>query len=348
MDFTPALIHWYKQNKRDLPWRKNTNPYLIWLSEIILQQTRVDQGTSYFLKFAEAFPTVYDLANASEQEVMKLWQGLGYYSRARNLHETAKNIVANYKGEFPRQYDQIIKLKGIGPYTAAAIASIAFEQPYPAIDGNVYRVLSRVFGIHTPIDSSAGKRQFADLANELIDPKQPSNFNQGMMEFGAMVCTPTQPRCNECIFSTLCIAHEKQTITSLPVKAKVTKVRNRYFHYLVFRHRDKIAFKQRLEEDIWKNMYDFPLIESVQEVNEAKLVNGSEWSKLVGKNQYSIQAVTKTYKHVLTHQRIYAKFLIIDLKKPMKSLNHYVFATKNDIRQLPLPRLIDRFMIDHF
>lgn len=244
MDFSTQIIEWYRTNKRDLPWRKTKNPYQIWLSEIILQQTRVEQGLSYYLKFIEKYPSIKDLANAPQDEVLKLWQGLGYYSRARNLHYTSKVITDKYKGEFPATYKEILDLKGIGEYTAAAISSFSFNLPYPVIDGNVYRVLSRVFDIDTPIDSTLGKKEFKELAYELINKNNPSEYNQAIMEFGALYCKPQSPDCENCIFTSTCLAFKTKKINELPVKSKKLKQKNRYFNYLVFIDEDYTYLKK--------------------------------------------------------------------------------------------------------
>ncbi|MCW8941497.1 MAG: A/G-specific adenine glycosylase, partial [Flavobacteriales bacterium] len=242
MEFSQKLISWYKNNKRDLPWRNTINPYKIWLSEIILQQTRVNQGLSYYYKFIEHYPSVKDLANASEQEVLKLWQGLGYYSRARNLHATARIITENYDGIFPVDYKKILSLKGVGEYTAAAITSFAYNQPYPVVDGNVFRVLARIYGVDTPIDTPEGKKTFNGLANKLIDKKQAATYNQAIMEFGALVCTPKNPECENCIFNNICAALINQQIELLPLKSKKIKQTNRYFNYLIIETNNSETF----------------------------------------------------------------------------------------------------------
>ena len=234
--FSQKIIFWYEHNKRDLPWRNTRDPYLIWLSEIILQQTRVDQGMSYYLKFVGEFPTVKQLAKADNEKVMKLWQGLGYYSRARNLHTTAKIILLEHKGVFPKEFETILALKGVGEYTAAAIASFAYNKPYAVVDGNVYRVLSRVFDISTPIDSTQGKKEFNHLAGELLDKNKPAIYNQAIMEFGAMQCKPINPYCAVCPLNTMCLAYSKKLVAELPVKSKKTKVRDRYFNYIVLNY----------------------------------------------------------------------------------------------------------------
>lgn len=346
MDFTKTIISWYNKNKRDLPWRNTRDPYFIWLSEIILQQTRVDQGMSYYLKFIKEFPTIKKMAAAPEERVMKLWQGLGYYSRARNLHSTAKYIASKQKGKFPDTYNEIIKLKGIGPYTAAAISSIAFDKPHAVVDGNVFRVLARVFGIKTAIDSTKGKAEFYELANELLDKKQPALFNQAMMEFGATWCKPKNPDCANCVLNSICLAYSKNSVNVLPVKEKKTKVRNRYFNYIVLKHKNNIAIKKRTGSDIWKNLYDFPLIETEKELNETSLLKTTEWKKLMGKSDYTIHSVSKTYKHVLSHQNIFARFWEVETKRSLKITKDYLVTDKKRFNNYAIPRLVDIYIKD--
>lgn len=304
MNFSQKLLDWYQLNKRELPWRSTQNPYYIWLSEVILQQTRVQQGLSYYHKFIEAYPTVSDLANAPQDAVLKLWEGLGYYSRARNLHATAKIIHEQYAGKFPTTYNEIIQLKGIGPYTAAAIASIAFNEVQAVVDGNVYRVLSRIFGKETFIDSTKGKKEFQELATELISKKHPAEFNQAIMEFGATHCTPKTPNCATCIFSDSCIAFEQNKVFELPKKEKKIKKKNRYFNYLVLENNGKTYIQKRTESDIWQGLYEFPLIESVE-----------PWVDFQPE-QFPLTAVQTMHrieakKHVLSHQNLYCVFWVI-------------------------------------
>ena len=260
-DFGIRLLNWYTINKRILPWRSTSDPYAIWLSEIIMQQTQIKQGSSYYTHFITQFPTVFDLAQASEDEILKLWQGLGYYSRARNMHYTSIDIVNQYKGKFPENYAMLLKLKGIGEYTAAAIASIAFNQPYAVVDGNVFRVLSRIFGIYTPIDSTKGKKEFNTLANKLLNTNDSGSHNQALMEFGALHCTPKRPNCHDCIFSNDCVAHNLQHIDKLPVKKGKQKIQERYFNFIVISDNEYIYLNKRTKKDIWKNLYEFPIIE---------------------------------------------------------------------------------------
>src|SRR5690554_1507712 len=252
MDFSSVLIQWYLEHKRPLPWRETKNPYYVWLSEIILQQTRVEQGLPYYKKFVEAFPEIEDLASASQHEVLKLWQGLGYYSRARNLHDSAKYVVFKLAGRFPQNYRELLELKGVGDYTASAVASICYGEPQAVVDGNVFRVLSRIFGIDTPINTGAGKRQFRSLAQELMDPSHPSDFNQGMMEFGAVQCKPQQPLCESCPFAKRCVAFNQGKINDLPVKLRKGSVRVRHFNYLVFvSKKGETLLRQRTQKGIW-------------------------------------------------------------------------------------------------
>eukprot|EP01038_Epipyxis_sp_PR26KG_P019552 gene19552-27691_t len=268
MDFSNSLLSWYLQNKRDLPWRNTVNPYPIWLSEIMLQQTKVAQGLPYFITFMDAFPTVLHLAQADEEQVLKLWQGLGYYSRARNMHKTAQIIAFELKGSFPNNYNDLIKLKGVGEYTAAAIASFAFNEVVPVVDGNVFRVLSRYLDIETDIASASAKKEFSALAKELMPVNNPALFNQAIMEFGALQCVPKNPDCTNCIFNTSCAALQKKKVTELPVKLKKTKVTNRYFNYLVFLDNlNKTIINKRTEKGIWHNLYEFPVIEAEEELD---------------------------------------------------------------------------------
>jgi len=344
--FSSEIISWYLQNKRDLPWRNTNDAYLIWLSEIILQQTRVDQGMAYYLKFAEHFPTVKHLANADNDLVMKLWQGLGYYSRARNLHAAAKTIHTTYKGTFPDSYEAILSLKGVGDYTAAAIASFAFNKPHAVVDGNVYRVLSRVLGIETPIDSAAGKKEFYKLANELIDKKKPALHNQAIMEFGALQCKPVKPVCPACPLNANCFAFAKMLVDVLPVKEKKTKVRNRYFNYFVFNHKGTIALHKRIGKDIWTNLHDFPLIETSEALTEEQLLRSPEWKKMMGKSTFVVKSISTTYKHILSHQKIYARFIEILCKDPLKNNlpKELLIIKDNDTHKYAVPRLVDLYL----
>jgi A/G-specific adenine glycosylase len=317
---------------------------LIWLSEIILQQTRVDQGLSYYYKFASEFPAVRDLAEADEEKVLKLWQGLGYYSRARNLHAAAKYIHTELEGKFPSDFNSIKKLKGVGDYTAAAIASFAFGQCHAVVDGNVYRLLSRVFGISTPIDSTKGRKEFAELANTLIYKKDPATYNQAVMEFGAVQCKPVNPDCKGCVLNIMCAAYEKGKVSSLPVKEKTTKTRDRYFNYLVINHTGKLLLSKRVEKDIWKNLYDFPLIESNQQLTEEELINSSELQKFVPKD-FTIHKVSPVYKHILSHQKIYARFWEISVKKAYTLSGENIISVREpELEKYAVPRLVENYL----
>ncbi|NEW81874.1 MAG: A/G-specific adenine glycosylase [Mariniphaga sp.] len=342
--FHKILTVWYQQNKRDLPWRTKNAPYWVWVSEIILQQTRVDQGTAYFLRFIERFPDVKTLADAPENEVLKLWQGLGYYSRARNMHVAARQIMNEFNGSFPDTIINIEKLKGIGSYTAAAIASIAFGLPYAAIDGNVYRVLSRVFGIETPIDSTIGKREFSELASELLDRQNPSVFNEALMEFGALQCTPQNPDCNSCPFRDQCIAFNQNKIATLPFKSKKIKVKNRYFNYL-FIHQDKHFYLEKREgNDIWRNLYQFPLIESTKALNIAELLTTEQFKSLFNCIDITVDSNSPEIIHVLTHQRLHVRFIEISVPKSETSFP-WIKVLPNEVHDFPIPKLIDNFLM---
>ena len=346
LDFTNSISSWYLQNKRQLPWRNTSDPYHIWLSEIIMQQTRIDQGTDYDLRFINHCETVFDLANASAEEILKMWQGLGYYSRARNLHAAAKHIATNLNGQFPSSYNNIKELKGIGPYTAAAISSICFSEPRAAIDGNVYRVLGRYFTIEEPTDTAKGKKIYAQLANELIDRKKPGDFNQAIMDLGAMICTPQKPQCEQCPIQTRCLALHSGTVLNFPVKKGKTMQRNRYFNYLIIRNNDQLFIHRRTEKDIWKGLYDFPLVETQTAISIEKLVETPFLIQL--NSSLSIQNITqhKSYIHKLSHQIIHATFYEIEVKKTLKPQNDFSIINKNHIFEVAIPRLIELHLAD--
>ncbi|EON75224.1 A/G-specific adenine glycosylase [Lunatimonas lonarensis] len=306
--FTNQLLAWYPDHKRDLPWRYTRDPYIIWLSEIILQQTRVVQGLPYFELFLQRFPTIFDLAAAAEGEVLRCWQGLGYYSRARNLHACAKEIVRERNGKFPQSYEGLLKLKGVGPYTAAAIASFAFLEPKAVLDGNVYRVLSRYFGVYSDIGSGQGKRDFEKLAAEVLSKEQPDIYNQAIMEFGSLQCTPQQPDCGSCPLVSTCFAFANKAVGELPVKLGRTKVRDRYFHYFYVTCGDEVVINQRRGNDIWRGLVDFPLEES--ELDERPDVDQSPLLKELGRlDPIVLLPQEPPRKHILSHQRIMADFV---------------------------------------
>ena len=316
MIFSKALIQWYLQNKRDLPWRNTTNPYPIWLSEIMLQQTRVAQGMPFFLSFTTAFPTVFDLAEASEEQVLKLWQGLGYYSRARNLHKTAQYVATELSGVFPETYIDLLKLKGVGEYTAAAIASFSYNEAVPVVDGNVFRVLSRYFDVETDIAQASAKKEFADLAFEVMPKDNPAIFNQAIMEFGALQCVPKSPDCSICIFNESCAALQKNKVDQLPVKSKKLKVRNRYFNYLVLEDETgNTIVQKRTDKGIWHNLYEFPLIETEKEEDfDAVTV----YLQTNFRDHYQVKSLLeyneKSILHKLSHQHLHIKFWKLAVK----------------------------------
>ncbi|MCC7502023.1 MAG: A/G-specific adenine glycosylase [Flavobacteriales bacterium] len=339
--FSQRLAPWYRAHGRDLPWRRTRDPYRIWLSEVILQQTRVDQGTAYYERFVEQYPTVADLAAAPEGAVMKLWQGLGYYSRARNLMTAARQVVQEHGGTFPSSFPELLKLKGIGDYTAAAIASIVFDRPEAVVDGNVYRVLARVFGIDTPIDSSEGRKAFRELAYSLLDPKSPGDHNQSVMELGATVCLPRNPACEDCPLSSRCIARKEGRIDRLPVKVGKIKVRDRYFHYLIIRSGERVWLHQRTGKDIWRDLYQPPLIETDGAGNKAQVSRSAK--DLLG-YQPELVALAGPVRHVLSHQVIQARFWnVVDPRRSTMPEGWFLVGP-TELKDHAVPRLIERFL----
>lgn len=341
MKFSRLITNWYSVNKRILPWRETKDPYHIWLSEIIMQQTQINQGLPYYQAFIRNYPTVFDLANASQEEVLKLWQGLGYYSRARNLHETAKHIATMNKGEFPKTFDELLILKGIGDYTASAIASICFDAPTAAVDGNVYRVLSRYFGIETPINSAKGIHEFKRLAQSLLPGTNIGDHNQGLMEFGAKQCKPKSPDCHICALNNSCVALQKNKVDQWPIKLNKTKLRKRYFNYLVFISKDKkTVLKKRTTKGIWQNLYEFPLIETNKTLTYKEIEGHDEFEKLCKLESYQLSLFNeKTIIHKLSHQHLYTKFWIVNMNKiPQKGIKISTLDT------FPVPILIANFI----
>lgn len=344
--FTEKIVEWYVLNGRDLPWRRTSDPYIIWISEIILQQTRVAQGLEYFLRFTARFPDVFSLANAPEDEVMRYWQGLGYYSRARNLHEAARTIAE--KGEFPKDYPSVLKLKGVGEYTAAAICSIAYGLPHAVVDGNVYRVLSRYFCIDTPIDSTQGKKDFNWLANEMLDHQNPGRYNQAIMDFGATVCTPKSPACESCPLNETCMAYHSHRMGELPVKSHKTKVTDRYFTYVLVRMGDSFLLHQRTGKDIWQNLYEFPLIETTDGLlSDSQLVNTSEWQDIMRlfqevKAEPHWQSLCEETTHVLSHRKIHARFVAVQADSAVLPLapEGFLWVKRQDLHQYAVSRLV--------
>ncbi|EAY26968.1 A/G-specific adenine glycosylase [Microscilla marina] len=352
--FANSILNWYAKNKRDLPWRHTKDPYKIWLSEIILQQTRVKQGLPYYQKFVETYPLVQDLASADEQNVLRLWQGLGYYSRARNLHTAAKFVHHERGGVFPESYQELLKMKGVGDYTASAIASFAYNEKVAVVDGNVFRVLARVFGIDTDIASHKGAKEFGALAKSLLPDEHTDAYNQGIMEFGALQCTPQKPDCMYCPLQTHCVAYAQGKQKELPVKIKKIKVKHRYFHYLLFFYKNNgqtfVAMKQRGSQDIWGGLYDFWLEE------QPKLLSAIDLLDVINLPQAQLKKMvigkeSVIYKHILTHQRIQAKFHHIEVKPAQKDLPMFDklrFYEVNEVAALPKPVLIDNYLNKDF
>ncbi len=348
MKFSEEIIEWYQKHKRDLPWRNTNDPYIIWLSEIIMQQTRVEQGMPYFNRFAQKYPTVEHFASAKEEEILKLWQGLGYYSRGRNMHQTSLIVMEKYSGYFPKNYDSLIRLKGIGEYTAAAIASFSSNEAKAVVDGNVFRLLSRYFGIDTPINTSKGKKIFTELANELLDEKQAGIFNQAMMEFGSLQCKPKNPDCLACPLQTSCEARLKNRINDLPVKIKSQKIRERYFNYILAIKDDQILFNKRGPGDIWENMIDLPLFETERSTEVHDLIQSEAFIRAFGR-QVLIRSVTKPVKHILSHQKLNTKFIEIEgFTEDFLSDKSWLYINKEELEKLPQPKLIFQFFENFF
>ena len=337
--FSKDIIDWYSVNGRELPWRNTRNPYLIWVSEIILQQTRVAQGYNYYMRFVERFPTVSDLAEAKEDEVLKYWEGLGYYSRARNLHAAAKSI----NGQFPTTYEDVLSLKGVGEYTAAAICSFAYDLPYAVLDGNVFRVLSRYYGISTPIDSTQGKKEFKQLVQELLDINRPALFNQAIMDFGALQCTPKQPLCQTCPLADSCIAYNNSLIDVLPYKQGKVKVADRYFNYFYFVDKEGNTYiHKRVLKDIWIGLYEFPLIETSEKSELAELLPKLE--ELTNGSFDDVKQLISDYKHVLSHQRIHTNIYKVYLTTGAQLDQSYLKISETEIDLYPFPRLLHQFI----
>jgi A/G-specific adenine glycosylase len=351
VNFSKELLAWAAHHTRPMPWKGEKNPYKIWLSEIILQQTRVEQGLPYFERFVKKYPTVTHLANAPEDEVMKLWEGLGYYSRARNLHFTAKLIAKEYGGVFPNQYQDIIKLKGIGAYTAAAIASFAFNLPYAVVDGNVYRVLSRIFGIALPIDSTQGQKEFAALAADLLDQAKPAAYNQAIMDFGATHCLPQNPKCTTCNFSSSCVAFQEKQTTYYPVKSKSIEKKERFFLYYLLNEGNEVYVRKREENDIWKKLYEFPMSEVTKNDFLSHYVPDLLKEKF-GFSEESMSSLkvinfSKTYKHLLTHQTIFVIFYEVFIPITLKLPELYIKKERIQLKKiLPFPKVIQQYLED--
>lgn len=338
MSFSTKITHWYNANKRDLPWRADKNPYQIWLSEIILQQTRVAQGLPYYNNFIERFPSVSSFAAADIEEVLLLWQGLGYYSRGRNMHYAANQVMNEFNGDFPKSFKDLKKLKGVGDYTAAAIASIAFNKAVAVVDGNVYRVLSRFFEEHTPIDTTQGKKIFSELANEIITKKNPGDHNQALMELGAMICTPKNPICGDCPLNNECAVAFSERYSNLPVKSKKVKVKERYFNYFHLTYEDKVIIHKRGGGDIWEGLFQFPLIEG-EKVDLSEALEG-----LMGIKQTNKWAKVNSFKHILTHQRIFADFYQVELQSIATLNEGFIVVLMSELDNYAKPKLMVNYL----
>ena len=342
--FSPILLKWNKEkNDRQMPWKGEKDPYKIWLSEVILQQTRVEQGLKYYEKFITAFPDVHQLANAHERSIYKCWEGLGYYTRCKNLIVTAQNVSKNLKGRFPDNYDEIKKLKGIGPYTAAAIASFAFNEQRAVVDGNVFRVLARIFGIEEPIDSTKGKKAFNALAGKLLDKKNPALYNQAIMDFGAVVCKPV-PICEQCPFKQKCEAFLNDKIFSLPVKGKKVLIKRRWFNYVLLEYKEKFAVRQRQAKDIWHNLFEFLLVESGKEFDEKEIVKEAKKKKWIGANSYEIEYVSPVCKQQLSHQLIKGRFTKLKLHRKPELPPDILWIRKKELKKYAFPMFINQHL----
>ena len=346
MSFSYLIIRWYGENKRDLPWRHTNDPYRIWVSEVILQQTRVEQGLAYYHRFVERFPDVESLAKAEEEEVIKIWQGLGYYSRARNMHHSARTIYHDNQSKFPASYDELIKIRGVGDYSASAISSIVYGESQPVVDGNVLRVIARFEGIREPVNTSAGKKKVKQILTTYIDPLQPGNFNQAIMELGALICKPKQPLCLQCPIMQNCKAYLDQLTNELPVLTKARPSTVRFFNYLVILSQQDqenyIWLRKRTGNDIWKNLYDFPLIETNSELSPEELKTNKQWKEITGLHEFVIDPVRETARHNLTHRELMVKFILMSSNDFYHQ--EYLKVNINDFHKYPVPRLIENFL----
>ena len=346
MKISNIILIWYKKNKRDLPWRTSNDPYNIWLSEVILQQTQVKQGLSYYLRFIERWPDVSSLASATEEEVLKEWQGLGYYSRARNLHTAANQVMVDYGGVFPCSYEELINLKGVGKYTAAAVSSIACGEAVPVVDGNVSRVLSRLFAFQEPVNTGRGLSQIESFARELLDDDSPGEYNQALMEFGALHCKPVGPDCRGCPLNHLCAAYQQDDVSHYPVKVKKKPSRQRFFYYLIISHRGKVYMQQRNDNDIWRKLYEFPLMETDEKLSEEELIKRVPRFTGLSPEKIHIEKISPEIKHILTHRTIIARFIHVEIPADVGPLNgrNLLHISDSEVDALPVPRLIDRYI----
>lgn len=345
--FTTRLLVWNeKSNSRKMPWKGEKDPYKIWISEIILQQTRVQQGLAYYERFIAAFPDIKTLAKAPEQQVFKLWEGLGYYSRCRNLIASAKYIHEQLNDEFPIEYEDILSLKGIGTYTASAIVSFAFNKPHAVLDGNVFRVLSRFFGIAIPINTTAGKKYYGNLAELLLDKKNAAQYNQAIMDFGAVICKPAIPLCSECLLQKKCVAFRESKTSVLPINDKVIKQKERFFNYLIVEYQQQFYVRERTRKDIWQSLFEFILIETEILKNETDLLKSKSFQSVFETSDFVVSHVSETYSQKLTHQLIRGRFFHIKINRPLKEPGNYLLTSKDQLSKLPFPKLIASYLAD--
>lgn len=344
--FSKTLLAWNEtENNREMPWKGESNPYRIWISEIILQQTRVQQGLEYYNRFIAAFPDIQSLATASEKKIYKLWEGLGYYTRCKNLIATAKYIHHELDGKFPDKYDEILALKGIGSYTASAIASFAFDQPFAVLDGNVFRVLSRFFGQETPINTTEGKKFYGALAQSLLNKKQPGKYNQALMDFGAIICKPAVPLCLQCPLQIKCVAFLKNKVSVLPVNTKTIRLKERFFNYLIVEYDGKFYVHKRTQKDIWQNLYEFLLLETKKLFDESTLPVNEEIIKILNQPDFTIKSISTKRSQKLTHQLISGRFIHVEIKKPLPN-TEYFLASRIQLNSLPFPKFTASYLAD--
>lgn len=343
--FATILLKWNRENNdRQMPWKGENDPYKIWLSEIILQQTRVEQGMKYYNNFIKKFPDIHKLARASDEKIFKMWEGLGYYTRCRNLISTARYISKERKGKFPETYDEIRSMNGVGPYTAAAISSFAFNMPYAVVDGNVYRVLARVFGINKPVDTTEGKKYFASIAEELLDKKQPGAYNQAIMDLGAVVCKPVSPVCSECVFRKSCHAFLNKKVNELPLKKKKISIKKRWFYYFVLEFKNEIIISQRKGKDIWQDLFEFPLIETAIECELRSILKEAEKKKILHKNGFEIVSISPVFKQQLSHQLISGQFIKLNIKKKTKLSDGWQRVNETKLKKYSFPQFINQYL----
>ncbi len=343
--FSKTLLVWNRtENVRKMPWKGEEDPYKIWISEIILQQTRVQQGLAYYERFIKTFPDVQTLATAKDQSVFKLWEGLGYYTRCKNLIASAKYIHEKLNNQFPEKYEDILALKGIGNYTASAIASFAFNKPYAVLDGNVFRVLSRFFGIEIPINTTTGKKYYAELAQMLLDKKNPAEYNQAIMDFGAVICKPALPLCYECPLQKKCVAFLNNKVSVLPINEKIIKQKKRFFNYLIVEYKDKIYVRERTEKDIWQNLFEFILIETNSLADAKDFLKDERFLSAFETSHFVVNRISKTYTQKLTHQLVSARFFHIKIDQKMTCLKNFQLVSKKQLNKFPFPKIITSYL----